>query len=110
MPSQINQTSRQIQTDAIGLNFSKIFKEYIKIIQHQNSQRANSILTSDVFSAIYNYISILESKEAVNESPPQTSRHATVRQEIILFSQFLDTLCETVTNNEISKNKNMLNN
>ena len=32
-----------IQTDDIDLEFSKIFTEYIKSIQYQNSQRANNI-------------------------------------------------------------------
>ena len=30
-----------IQTDNIDLEFSKVFTEYIKSIQYQNSQRAN---------------------------------------------------------------------
>ena len=32
-----------IQTDDIDLEFSKVFTEYIKSIQYQNSQRANNI-------------------------------------------------------------------
>ena len=32
-----------IQTDDLDLEFSKIFTEYIKIIQYHNSQRANSV-------------------------------------------------------------------
>ena len=35
-----------IQTDDIDLEFSKVFTEYIKSIQYQNSQRANSIFTN----------------------------------------------------------------
>ena len=49
-----------IQTDDVDITFSKVFTEYIKHIQHQNSQRANSIFTNDVFAIIYNYLSILE--------------------------------------------------
>ena len=42
-----------IQTDDIDLEFSKVFTEYIKSIQYQNSQRANSIFTNEVFAIIY---------------------------------------------------------
>ena len=49
-----------IQTDDVDIEFSKFVTQYIKKIQHQNSQRANSIFTNDVFSLIYSYISILE--------------------------------------------------
>ena len=38
-----------IQTDDVDIEFSKLFTEYIKNIQQQNSQRANSIFTNDVF-------------------------------------------------------------
>ena len=41
-----------IQTDDVDIEFSKVFTEYIKNIQHQNSQRANSIFTNDVFAII----------------------------------------------------------
>ena len=41
-----------IQTDDIDLEFSKVFTEYIKNIQYQNSQRANSIFTNEVFAII----------------------------------------------------------
>ena len=41
-----------IQTDEVDKEFSKVFTEYIKNIQHQNSQRANSIFTNDVFAII----------------------------------------------------------
>ena len=43
-----------IQTDDVDIEFSKVSTEYIKNIQHQNSQRANSIFTNDVFTIIYN--------------------------------------------------------
>ena len=52
-----------IQTDDIELEFSKVFKEYIKSIQYHNSQRANFIFTNEVFAVKYSYISILEKKE-----------------------------------------------
>ena len=39
-----------IQTDDVDIEFSKFVTQYIKNIQHQNSQRANSIFTNDVFS------------------------------------------------------------
>ena len=41
-----------IRTDDIDLEFSKIFTEHIKSIQYQNSQRANSIFTNEVFAII----------------------------------------------------------
>ena len=41
-----------IQTDDFDIEFSKVFAEYIKKIQHQSSQRANSIFTNDVFAII----------------------------------------------------------
>ena len=64
-----------IQTDDVDIEFSKVFTEYIKNIQHQNSQRANSIFTNDVFAIIYNYLSILERTETESTSPVQTLRH-----------------------------------
>ena len=42
-----------IRTDDVDIEFSKVFTQNIKSIQHQNSQRANSKLTNDVFSLIY---------------------------------------------------------
>ena len=57
-------------------------------IQHQNSQRANSIFTNDVFSIIYIYVSKLETNQTFCVSPPQTSsRHAIERRELNLFSR-----------------------
>ena len=41
-----------IQTDDICLDFSKVFTEYIKSIQYQNSQRANLIYINEVFAVI----------------------------------------------------------
>ena len=94
-----------IQTDDVDKKFSKVFTEYIKSIQHQNSQRANSIFTNDVFAIIYNYLSILERPETERTSPVhQTSRHTNVRNEIAAFSAFLNTIRENFSNNETSPN------
>ena len=103
LPPQTNQTPHRIQTDDIDLDFSKVLIDYIKSIQHQSSQRANSIFTNDVFSIIQSYNFILESNELYNVSPPQTSLHAVVKQEINLYSQFLDSIRKTLTDNEISQ-------
>ena len=89
-----------IQTDDVDIEFSKVFTQYIKSIQHQNSQRANSIFTNDVFSLIYSYLSILELEELQSDSPNQTSRHTIVRQEIHTFSKFLNAIRENLTNND----------
>ena len=43
----------RFQTEDVDIEISKVFTEYIKNIQHQNSQRANSIFTNDVFALIY---------------------------------------------------------
>ena len=77
-----------IQTDDIDLEFSKVFTEYIKRMQYQNSQRANSIFTNEVFAIIYSYISILERTEAQSISPVQKSKHTKVRNKIAAFSTF----------------------
>ena len=50
-------------TNDIDVEFSKLFTEYIKNIQHQNSKRANSKILNEVFSIIYSYKSILELKK-----------------------------------------------
>ena len=42
-----------LQTDDLDIEFSKVFTEYIKNIQHQISQRANSIFSNEVFRIIY---------------------------------------------------------
>ena len=93
-----------IQTDDVDIEFSKVFAEYIKNIQHQNSQRANSIITNDVIAIIYSYLSILEKTEIESTSPVQTSRHTNVRNEIAAFSAFLNTIREIFSSNEISQN------
>ena len=51
----------------------------MKNIQHQNSQRANSIVTNDVLTIGYSYLTILEKTESQGISPVQTFRHTTVR-------------------------------
>ena len=93
-----------IQTDDIDLEFSKVFTENIKIIQYQNSQRANSIFTNKVFAIIYSYISLLERTEAQSTSPVQTSKHTKVRNEIAAFSTFLNAIRENFTNTDVSQN------
>ena len=98
-----NHIRHQIQTDDIDIEFSKVFKDYIKNMQHQSSQRANSKFTNDVFSIVYSYLSILELKETQSESPTQTYRHSTVGQEICIFSKVLNTIRENRTGNEITK-------
>ena len=98
-----NHKIHQLQTDDIDIEFSKVFKDYTKNIQHQNSQRANSIFTNKVFSIIYRYLSILELKEIQGDSPTQTSRHTAVRRERSFFSKFLNTIRENFTNNDVSQ-------
>ena len=93
-----------IQTYDVDLDFSKVFTEYNKNLHHQNSQRANSIFTNDVFSLIYSYVSILENIGTENTSTVQTSKHTKVRNEIASFSAFLNTIRENFSNNEISPN------
>ena len=63
-----------LQTDDVDIEFSKVFKENIKNIQHQSSQRANSIFTNEVFRIIYSYLSILEKPVSQGSSPVQTSK------------------------------------
>ena len=92
-----------IQIDDVKIEFSKVFTQYIKSIQHQISQRANSIFTNDVFSLIYSYISKLELKEHQSDSTTQTSRHTTVRQEIHTFSKFLIAVREDLLSNDITQ-------
>ena len=93
-----------IQTDDFELQFSKVFKEYIKSIQYHNSQRANSIFTNEVFAIIYSYISILEKTEVQSTSPTETSKHTKVRNEITVFSTFLHIIREKFTKKDVSQN------
>ena len=78
-----------IHSDDVDIEFSKVFTQYIKNIQHQNSQRANSVFTNDVFSFIYSYLSIIELIERQGVSPTPTSRHTIERQEIQIISKYL---------------------
>ena len=93
-----------LSNSMLGIEFSKVFTEYIKNIQHQNSQRANPTFTNDVFAIKYNYLSIIEKTETENTSPVQTSRHTNVRNEIAAFSAFLNTIRKSFSNKEISPN------
>ena len=89
-----------IQADDVDIEFSKVFTQYIESIQNQNSIRANSIFTNDVFSLIYSYLSFLEMNEPQGDSPTQTSRLTMVRQEIHKFSNFLNATREDLSRNE----------
>ena len=91
------------QTDDLELEFSKVFLEYIKSIQYHNSQRANSILTNEVFAIMYTLISILEKTEFQRISPTETSKHTKVRNEIALFSTFLHIIKENFTKDDVSQ-------
>ena len=95
-----------IQTNDLDIEISKVFAEYIKNIQHQNSQRANSIFANDVFAIIYRYLSLLEKTETQSTSPVQTSIHTIVRIGIAAFSAFLNTIRE---NFQVMKFHKMLN-
>ena len=93
-----------LQTDDVDIEFSKVFTEYIKNKQHQNSHRENSIFTNELFQIIYRYLSILEKPESKGSSPIQTSKHTTVRHEIAIFSEYLNTIRKNLTSNEVSQN------
>ena len=93
-----------IQTDDIELEITKVFIEYIKSIQYYNSQRANSIVTNEVFAVIYSYISILEKTEVQSISPTETSKHTKVRNEITVFSTFLHIIRKNFTKEDVSQN------
>ena len=99
-----NNRKYTIQTDDLDLEFSKVFSEYIKSIQYQNSQRANSIFTNEVFAIIYSYISILENEIPItNVSPTETSKHLRVRHEITLLSSYLNIIKENFTKDDVSQ-------
>ena len=93
-----------IQTNDVELEFSKVFKEYIKSIQYHNSQRANSIFTNEIFAIIYSYISILEKTEVQSISPTETSKHTKVRNEITVFLTFLHIIRKHFTKEDVSQN------
>ena len=92
-----------LQTDDLDLEFSKVFTDYIKNIQHHNSQRANSIFTNEVFAIIYTNLNILETTQTQSTSPLQASRHTRVRNEITAFSTFLYAIREYFSNNDVSQ-------
>ena len=94
------------QTEDVDIEFSKSFTEYIKNIQHQNSQRANSLFNNNVFSIMYSDLSILGKTESQGNSPVQTSRYTAVRHEIAIFSEFSNTIRENLTSNEVSQKVN----
>ena len=56
---------------------------------------------------MHSYVSILEKNDLIKVSPTQTSRHAIERRKINLFSQFLDLIRKTLTDNELSQMKKM---
>ena len=85
-------------------NFQKYSQNSSTNIQHQNSQRANSIFTNEVFAIIYRYLSILERTETQSTSPLESSKHTKVRNEITAFSAFLNTIREILTSNGVSQN------
>ena len=58
----------------------------------------------EVFQIIYSYLSILEIPESQGTSPVQTSKHTTVRHEIAIFSENLNTIRENLTSNDVSQN------
>ena len=93
-----------LQTDDVDIEFSKVFTEYLKNIQHQNSQRANSIFTNEVFRIVYSYLSIIEKPVSQGTSPVQASKHTTVRHEITIFTEYLNTIRENLTSNDVSQN------
>ena len=92
-----------IQTDGLQLEFSKVFLENIKNIQYHNSLRAISIFTNEVFAIIYTSISRLEKTEFQSISPTETSKHTKVRNEITLFSFFLQIIKKNFTKDDVSQ-------
>ena len=105
-PNTFNQPSNRIQTDSIELDCSKISREYILKIQHQKPPKSKLNFFNfhnDVFSIIYSYVSILETKESFYLSPPPTSRHAIIKREVDLFSRILNLFHALVTNIETSE-------
>ena len=92
-----------IQTDDIDIEFSKVFTEYIKNIQHQKSQRSNLIFTNQIFAMINSYLSILERTETQSTSPLKSSKHTKLRNAIAAFSAFLNTILENLTRNDVSQ-------
>ena len=91
-----------VQTDDVVIDFSNVCTQYIRSIQHQNSQRAISIFINDVFSLIHSHLPVEVLNEPQGDSPTQTSRHTVVRQEIHIFSKFLNAIREHLTKNEVT--------
>ena len=82
----------------------RILKKFYRLYKKYTTPKfTNSIFTNDVFSISYSYQSILEIKETQGDSPTQTSRYTAVRQEISIFANFLNTIRENLTNNDISQ-------
>ena len=73
-------------------------------MQYHNSQRANSIFTNEGFAILYTSLTILETTEAQNTSPIQTSKHTKIRNEITAFSTFLNAIRENFYSNDVSQN------
>ena len=75
--------THQISTDDIDIELSNVFTDYVKCMQHQNSQRADSIFANDVSSFIHGYI--------------PSSELSKTQQDIQTPSQFInDELVETM--------------
>ena len=81
-----------LQRDDVNIEFSKVFTE------------AKSIFTNEVFRLIYSYLSILEKSNSQGASPVQISKKTTVRHEIAIFSEYLNTIRENLTSNDVSQN------
>ena len=86
-PQSSNQPPHRIKTDDTESDFSKVFTDYTKNIQHQNSQMANSIFKNYVFIS-YSFFSNSEKIETYYVSPPQTSWHAIVRRKWLVSQEF----------------------
>ena len=61
-------------------------------------------IPNEVFRIIYSYLSILEKTESQGTSPVQTSKHTTLRHKITIFSEYLNTIRENLTSNDVSQN------
>ena len=107
-PQSSNHPPHRIQTDATEFYFSKVFTEYLKIIQHQKLTKSKFNFVNWFFFIIYNYVSTLETKEKLYESPPQSSRHAKMRRKLSLCLQFLDSVCAKLTDSETSQIKKLI--
>ena len=77
-----------IQTDDIDLEFSKVFTEYIKSIQYQNSQRANSIFTNKVLAIICSYLSIRKNRSSKYITSPNIKTYKSKNRNRRIFNIF----------------------